>query len=146
MGLSRTIENFGYDLIDKGAIPDWVLRLAIRHLCRVRLSSLPSIKKFSDYAENNSKFVAHIKALASITAPGSEAKANEQHYEVNTAFMLSCLGARAKYSACLFEKDGPNGPIKLKTLDEAEDAMLELYCARAMLQDGMDILDLGCGE
>lgn len=26
-----------------------------------------------------------------------------------------------------------------------QNAMLELYCARAKLEDGMDILDLGCG-
>lgn len=31
------------------------------------------------------------------------------------------------------------------TLDEAEDAMLELTCERAELRDGMDILELGCG-
>ena len=30
-------------------------------------------------------------------------------------------------------------------LDQAEDAMLQLTCERAQLQDGMDILDLGCG-
>ena len=31
------------------------------------------------------------------------------------------------------------------TLAEAEDAMLELTCARARIEDGMRILDLGCG-
>ena len=31
------------------------------------------------------------------------------------------------------------------TLDDAEEQMLELYCERAQLRDGLDILDLGCG-
>ena len=40
-------------------------------------------------------------------------KANAQHYEVDTDFMLSCLGKRAKYSCCLFERGN-------ETLDQAE--------------------------
>lgn len=31
------------------------------------------------------------------------------------------------------------------SLEEAEVAMLELYCERAELQDGQDVLELGCG-
>jgi cyclopropane fatty-acyl-phospholipid synthase-like methyltransferase len=65
-------------------------------------------------------------------------KANEQHYEVDTDFMLSCMGKRAKYSCCLFESGK-------ESLDEAEEAMLESYCVKAQLQDGQDVLDLGCG-
>jgi cyclopropane-fatty-acyl-phospholipid synthase len=30
-------------------------------------------------------------------------------------------------------------------LDEAEEKMMELYCIRAELEDGMKLLDLGCG-
>ncbi len=41
------------------------------------------------------------------------AKANDQHYEVDTDFMLSCLGKRAKYSCCLYETGK-------ETLDQAE--------------------------
>lgn len=65
-------------------------------------------------------------------------KANEQHYEVPTEFILSCLGPYAKYSACLY----PNGN---ESLEEAEILMLESYCQKAQLKDGMDVLDLGCG-
>lgn len=82
-------------------------------------------------------------------------KANEQHYEVRrktclyactrlidsqvpTDFMLSCLGPYAKYSSCLY-------PTGNEALDEAEVLMMELYCERAAISDGMDVLDLGCG-
>ena len=33
----------------------------------------------------------------------------------------------------------------MRTLAEAEDAMLALTCERARIEDGMRILDLGCG-
>ncbi|KAF9064754.1 S-adenosyl-L-methionine-dependent methyltransferase [Rhodocollybia butyracea] len=65
-------------------------------------------------------------------------KANEQHYEVSTKFILSTLGPCAKYSSCLF-------PTGNETLEEAEVLMLESYCEKAQLQDGQDVLDLGCG-
>lgn len=52
--------------------------------------------------------------------------------------MLSTLGPHAKYSSCLY----PTGD---ETLAEAEECMLESYCWKAQLRDGMEILDLGCG-
>jgi cyclopropane-fatty-acyl-phospholipid synthase len=33
----------------------------------------------------------------------------------------------------------------VETIDEAEEAMLQLTCERARLEDGMEVLDLGCG-
>jgi cyclopropane-fatty-acyl-phospholipid synthase len=65
-------------------------------------------------------------------------KANEQHYEVSPEFFRLALGPRLKYSSCIW-------PRGVDTLAEAEDAMLELTCARAEIEDGMTILDLGCG-
>ncbi|KIJ49480.1 hypothetical protein M422DRAFT_27845 [Sphaerobolus stellatus SS14] len=145
--LSKAVENFGYNLLDKGLIPDWILRPVIRHLCKVRLNSLPLPEKgFTAHAGYKSQFVSSIRQLPSITAAGSTGKANEQHYEVSTEFMLSCLGPRAKYSACLWEAEDANGKKKkLKSLGEAEEAMMALYCLRASVKDGMEILDLGCG-
>lgn len=51
---------------------------------------------------------------------------------------MSCLGPHMKYSSCLF-------PTGNETLEEAEVLMFEDYCKKAKLQDGMDVLDLGCG-
>ncbi len=64
--------------------------------------------------------------------------ANEQHYELPTAFMRLALGPRMKYSCCWYE-------IGDEALAKAEDDMLALTCARAELSDGLDILELGCG-
>jgi cyclopropane-fatty-acyl-phospholipid synthase len=65
-------------------------------------------------------------------------KPKEQHYEMPPAFFQKVLGKRMKYSSCYW-------PPVVKNLDEAEEAMLELTCERAQVEDGMDVLDLGCG-
>jgi cyclopropane-fatty-acyl-phospholipid synthase len=64
--------------------------------------------------------------------------ANEQHYELPPEFLGLFLGPRRKYSGCLFESDAA-------TLAMAEEAMLELTCKRAGIEDGQRILELGCG-
>ncbi|MCR5856418.1 cyclopropane-fatty-acyl-phospholipid synthase family protein [Mesorhizobium sp. J428] len=64
--------------------------------------------------------------------------ANEQHYELPPAFFELTLGPRRKYSCCLY-------PKAETTLAEAETAALEETCNHAALQDGQDILELGCG-
>src|SRR5262249_32108595 len=66
------------------------------------------------------------------------ADANSQHYEVPTGFYQLCLGKHLKYSAAYW----PDG---CESLDTAEEAMLNLTCERARLQDGEAILELGCG-
>jgi cyclopropane-fatty-acyl-phospholipid synthase len=64
--------------------------------------------------------------------------ANEQHYEVPTAFFLKVLGKTRKYSCCHWDEGVTN-------LDMAEQEALRITCEHASLQDGMDILELGCG-
>ena len=66
------------------------------------------------------------------------AAANEQHYELPPEFFEICLGARLKYSCCLYPADDT-------TLDEAEEAALADTCAHAALTDGQRVLELGCG-
>lgn len=65
-------------------------------------------------------------------------EANDQHYEVPAEFYSLCLGPRKKYSSGLW-------PTPKTTFEESEVAMLDLYCERAQLKDGMHIVDLGCG-
>ncbi|KAI0779430.1 S-adenosyl-L-methionine-dependent methyltransferase [Fomes fomentarius] len=125
----------GYGLIDKGSIPDFLLRPAIRALCRQRLREI-NAGSFEANHEAKMKWIEGVRARTQI-ADLTE-KANEQHYEVSTNFMLSCLGPCAKYSCCLY-------PTGKETLAEAEVLMLESYCEKAKLRDGLDVLDLGCG-
>jgi len=66
------------------------------------------------------------------------AAANAQHYELPPEFFEICLGARLKYSCCLY-------PAAETTLNEAEEAALADTCAHAGLADGQRVLELGCG-
>ena len=64
--------------------------------------------------------------------------ANAQHYEVPAAFFGLVLGARRKYSCCLYRGEDD-------TLDMAEKHALAETAEHADLADGQDILELGCG-
>jgi cyclopropane-fatty-acyl-phospholipid synthase len=65
-------------------------------------------------------------------------KANDQHYEVPAEFFHSALGRRLKYSCCYWSD-------QTESLDQAEENALRITCEHAQLEDGMDILELGCG-
>ncbi|SAI69454.1 cyclopropane-fatty-acyl-phospholipid synthase [Bordetella ansorpii] len=121
-------------LAERGLLPDALVRLGIRRMCAQRLAE----EHAGGPAARAHRYGALIDTLrASPLAIHTDA-ANTQHYELPPAFFRLCLGARLKYSGCFYETGK-------ETLDEAELAMLELYGQRAQLQDGQDILELGCG-
>jgi cyclopropane-fatty-acyl-phospholipid synthase len=113
--------------IDRGILPDWVIRAGIRRLLAQRLVEAEVLDKH-----------AWIQSLRTAPLALATHEANEQHYEVPTEFFLQCLGPRRKYSCALYA----NGD---ETLAEAEEKMLALTCERAQLADGERILELGCG-
>lgn len=114
---------------ESGRVPDLVLRWMIRRLCAARAT------KERARGQTPADFVARMATAAVAT---HTAQANQQHYEVPTEFFLAVLGERLKYSACEY-------PHREATLDEAERHTLALTCERAGLEDGMRVLDLGCG-
>lgn len=119
---------------ERGWMPDAALRLGIRRMCAERLAE--------EYAGGIEAWTARDRQLihslrTSAVAIHTDA-ANAQHYELPTEFFKLCLGARMKYSGCYY-------PTGTETLDQAEEAMLQLYAQRAGLADGQDILELGCG-
>ncbi|MFK0334743.1 SAM-dependent methyltransferase [Rhizobium sp. NPDC090275] len=65
-------------------------------------------------------------------------EANRQHYEVPADFFAVALGPQRKYSCCLY-------PTPDTTLAEAEILALADTVANAAIEDGMTILELGCG-
>ena len=122
------------DLSENGSLPDWLIRLGIRRLlaARLRKESRGNVEK------QRVAQVRFIEELLQSPIAIATDKANQQHYEVPATFFQQVLGPRLKYSCCYF-------PTANSTLAEAEDAMLELFCKRAELEDGMEILELGCG-
>jgi cyclopropane-fatty-acyl-phospholipid synthase len=122
------------DLAESGIIPDTLVRLGIRALNRRRL-----LKEARRERAGQGELLQHfLDDIRSSPIAVETRAANEQHYEVPPAFFQKVLGRRLKYSCCLW-------PPGIKTLDDAEEAMLALAATRAELADGMDILDLGCG-
>ncbi|KAK4698454.1 cyclopropane-fatty-acyl-phospholipid synthase, partial [Phenoliferia sp. Uapishka_3] len=194
MSLTSTLTVYGESALDRGLIPDFIVRRAIRYLSQQRLDEIAS-STLEQAADAKWEYIEELKARLEIAIETE--KANEQHYEVSswssghvgwgvtseamkalkytivisalsklssvichfwlhldpalradahfpstpqvsTEFIQSCLGKNMKYSCCLY-------PTGKESLDVAEDLMLESYCEKAKLVDGMDILDLGCG-
>ncbi|KAJ6594373.1 S-adenosyl-L-methionine-dependent methyltransferase [Mycena capillaripes] len=133
--VSDALLQMGYRWLDRGLVPDFVLRRVIRALLRQRLREIDQGSFEANHARKM-KWIEDVRARVQI-AELTE-KANEQHYEVPTKFILTTLGPYAKYSSCLY-------PTGKETLAEAEVLMLESYCQKAQLKDGQDVLDLGCG-
>jgi cyclopropane-fatty-acyl-phospholipid synthase len=111
-------------------VPEPVLRRAIRVNCARRLR-----RERRGGPERRAAFVERLRA--SEIAEQVE-KPNEQHYEVPADFFRLVLGPRLKYSSCFW-------PEGVGDLAGAEEAMLALTCERAGVEDGMELLDLGCG-
>jgi cyclopropane-fatty-acyl-phospholipid synthase len=122
------------ELVERGLLPDVLVRWGVRMLLRQRLQELP----LGD-CEATSDEVRHFVAMMDAAEVAPEArKANVQHYEVPAPFFEHILGPRRKYSCCYFGAE-------TDTLAEAEAAALSLTCQRAELYDGARILELGCG-
>jgi len=122
------------DWTERGLVPDSVLRAGIGRLCRQRLKDISA----KDVETSSQALEAFIRKMnQSDIAPIPEV-ANEQHYEVPPDFFSTVLGRHAKYSCCYWGK-GAN------TLDQAEADALRISCQRAGIEDGLSVLDLGCG-
>ncbi|NDJ34852.1 MAG: class I SAM-dependent methyltransferase [Chloroflexi bacterium] len=114
-------------LIERGLVPDALVRLGVRQLARQGLQEHAAADKDARIEELRDKPIAqHTEA------------ANQQHYNLPPAFFEAFLGPWLKYSACYW----PDG---VETLAGAEEAMLRLTAEGARLADGQMILDLGCG-
>lgn len=121
-------------LIESGKVPDFALRMGIRRLLGQRLRE----EEAGGEEGRKARRAALLANMRSSPIALHTAEANDQHYEVPTRFYELALGPHLKYSGALWNEG-------TRTLGEAEAAMLALYCERAGLVDGMDILELGCG-
>jgi cyclopropane-fatty-acyl-phospholipid synthase len=119
---------------EQGLVPDRVIRAGIRRLNRRRLDDIRAADVESA-AQDLNRFVENMRTAPIALVPEL---ANEQHYEVPAAFFGEVMGEHRKYSCCYWD-DRP------MSLDQAEARALEITCRRAGIEDGMRILDLGCG-
>jgi cyclopropane-fatty-acyl-phospholipid synthase len=121
-------------LVEKNRIPDPLIRIGIRKLLKQRLRD----EKKANTEAQQAHLMTLIDELKASPIAIHTADANEQHYEVPTAFYQYCLGKHLKYSSGYW-KEG------VTDLDTSERDMLELTCQRAELNDGQEVLELGCG-
>jgi cyclopropane-fatty-acyl-phospholipid synthase len=127
----RSLED---SVLASGVLPDRLLR-------RVILSRVRGLERNLDRLTAEERAAREAAVMARfesgpITANADDA--NRQHYDLPPGFFELVLGPRHKYSCCYWS-GGMTG------LAQAEEAMLVLTAERAGLEDGLDILDLGCG-
>jgi cyclopropane-fatty-acyl-phospholipid synthase len=121
-------------LLARNLLPDAAIRLGIRNLLARKLR-----EEDQGGAEKQQRaLLDFVRELKGSPIAIKTAAANQQHYEVPTAFFQLCLGPRMKYSSGYW-------PSETTTFADSEEAMLWLTCERAELANGMDILELGCG-
>ncbi|GMP84049.1 hypothetical protein CsSME_00037733 [Camellia sinensis var. sinensis] len=120
--------------LERNLLPDAVIRRLTRLLLSTRLRS--GYQPSSDLQLSHLLHFSHSLREMPIAIKTETAKS--QHYELPTSFFKLVPGKHLKYSCCLFTDES-------KTLEDAEKAMLELYCERAQIKDGHSVLDVGCG-
>lgn len=126
--------SIAINLMEKGLIPEALIRYGIRRevLNRLNLEKNKVKKLYDDSIKSFSNMLRKDPIAIETNA------ANDQHYMVPPEFFELCLGKHLKYSCCYF-KDG------VKNLDQAEKDSIEQVAIRAKINDGQNILELGCG-
>ena len=130
----KKINNSLIALTEKGILPDFIIRFGIRLLLKKRLSDIKS-SHCEDASINQMQMISKMDNSPVAT---NTSDANEQHYEVPADFYKLILGNHFKYSCCYW-------PDNEKELDDAEVKSLITTCERAALEDGQQVLDMGCG-
>jgi cyclopropane-fatty-acyl-phospholipid synthase len=123
-----------YRLLERGLLPDRLIRHGIRRLLADRLRE----EDRGGPETQQAHLMRLVDSLRHSPVAIATQQANEQHYELPSEFFERVLGRNLKYSSCYYDPG-------VTSLDEAEERMLALTCERARLRDGDRILELGCG-
>ena len=75
--------------------------------------------------------------LINLQTPSRAFQIGKHHYDIGNDLYRSMLGEQLIYSCGFWEH--------ASSLDEAQEAKLELVCQKLGLQPGMQVLDIGCG-
>jgi cyclopropane-fatty-acyl-phospholipid synthase len=126
--------NWAVDLAERRLLPDSLVRVGMRRLIGRRLRD----ERRFEAEHGRGSLESFVDEMRAEPIAVATADANDQHYELPTEFFATVLGPYLKYSSGFWPDD-------VRLLAEAEERMLQLSCDRAGLEDGMEILDLGCG-
>ena len=120
--------------VERGLVPDFAIRFGVRRLIRQRLAEIDA-HDCEEAAEQRRAFVAMMRVGPIAPVPDL---ANRQHYEVPAELFRLVLGSHRKYSCGYW-------PEHTVYLSVAEVAALEQVARRAGIDNGMRVLELGCG-
>ncbi len=81
---------------------------------------------------------AELRARGERHSRQRDAQVVRHHYEVSNEFFALFLDPSMTYSCAVFSRGA-------KTLEEAQEAKLELICSKLSLAEGDRVLDVGCG-
>jgi len=110
----------------------WEVKKLDELCCKLLSASLDEKIKNMNY------FIHYLEAVLINTGKKSKAfEVGEKHYDLGNTLFEKMLDKRMTYS-CGYWKDA-------KTLDEAQEAKLDLICRKLNLKPGMKVLDIGCG-
>ena len=121
-------------LAERGFVPDFLIRYGIHLNCEKRIKN-ESAFSIEELESRKQDWISHMRNSDIALVPD---KANEQHYEVPASFFDIVLGPNLKYSSGYWESGSRN-------LEDSENNMLSITAERSDIENGMDILDLGCG-
>ena len=111
---------------DSGQLDDLFARVL-----RARLQE-KIVLTFSDAAEIAKSLILNRQTRS------RAAESVRRHYDIGNDLYQRMLDRRMLYTCAYYARGA-------KTLDEAQEAKLELVCRKIGLQPGMSLLDLGCG-
>ena len=131
----RKLMNIANKLLEKGLVPDPLIRIGIRKLLQEKLDEEKTLDQTYGHEHRKKELVEFLKSSPIAV---NTADANEQHYEVPTEFFKLVMGKHLKYSSGLWREG-------VSDFDQSEKDMLEETTERAELKDGQNILELGCG-
>jgi cyclopropane-fatty-acyl-phospholipid synthase len=89
--------------------------------------------------KRNGRILLHVlrSRLLNLQSPAMAFEVGERHYNLGNDLYQAMLDKRLNY-ACGYWQEAT-------TLDEAQEAKLELVCSKIGLKPGMSVLELGCG-
>jgi cyclopropane-fatty-acyl-phospholipid synthase len=121
---------------------DLVAAVSLRHRVRVGARDLLALAPLAPALLRGAASAGPLSRAARLRGakhtPRRDAAAVRHHYEVGNEFYSLWLDGRMIYSCAYF-------PEPTATLDEAQQAKLELICRKLDLKPGERLLDIGCG-
>jgi cyclopropane-fatty-acyl-phospholipid synthase len=111
----------------------WDCQTLDQVICRILLARLP------DQVKVNGKPAWHIlqSKIFNLQKVSRAFQVGKQHYDIGNDLYKAMLDKRMVYTSGYWKT--------AKDLDSAQEAKLELVCRKINLEQGMTVLDLGCG-